>query len=323
MKIFSLNKSILAKNVLNKFQSEEIDEQLKIEKFSDGEFCPIFKKSIRDEDIFIMADGHSSEDIVKLLLTIDACKRSGAKSTSLIMPYLPYSRSDKNDHIRQSISSKLLADVLSSVGISKLITIDLHNPSITGFYNVPVIHLKPNRIFIEYIKSLNLQNICFVSPDHGATKRTLDFAKNFEGSTFAVIDKKRTKPNEVASMNLLNSVEGKNVIIIDDMGDTMSTICKASNLVIEKGALSVRAVLTHPVLSGISMSNINESPLKELIVSDTITSVYKKVYKYNQEMCWNKSGKLSPKINIISCGDLLSNSIENILKKISINDINL
>jgi len=319
MKLFSLNKSTLAKSVISEFQSDDIDNFLKIDKFSDGEFCPIFKQSIRDEDIYIMADGHSSDDIIKLLLTIDAAKRAGSGSISVIMPYLPYSRSDKNDHIRQSISSKLLADLLTGIGISKLITIDLHNSSIQAFYNVPVIHLMPNRIFIDYVKSLKLDNLCFVSPDSGAVKRTLNFAKHFDDATFAVIDKKRTKPNEIASMNLLNTVEGKNVIIIDDLGDTMNTICKSASLVMEKGAKSVRAVLTHPVLSGQSMETISKSPLTELIVSDTIVSVYDKVNYYNTEIC---SKIQCPKISIISCSNLLTNSIARLIKHESINELN-
>lgn len=317
MKICSLNKSFLAKKTLSYFTSENIDDQLRIGKFSDGEFCPVFSKSIRDEDIFIIADGHSSEDIMKLLLTIDASKRSGCHSVSVVIPYLPYSRSDKNDHIRQSISAKLLADLLTTSGVSKIITIDLHNPCIQGFYNVPVIHLMPNKIFIEHIKSLNLTDICFVSPDHGATKRTLNIAKYFPDSTFAVIDKKRTKPNEISSMSLLNSVKDKNVIFIDDLGDTMGTICKAAELVMNEGALSCRGVLTHPVLSGNALENLSNSPLKELIVSDSIASIYNKIEKYNDFV---KSDK--PSISIVSCSELLFKSIEKLLKHESINELN-
>ncbi len=315
MKIFSINKSKLSKDIIDKFQSSDIDSELKIEKFSDGEFCPIFLKSVRHEDIYIMADGHSSEDIIKLLLTIDSAKRSGCNSVSVVMPYLPYSRSDKNDHIRQSISAKVLADLLTNSGVSNLITIDLHNNSIQGFYNIPVIHLLSNRIFVNYIKSLNIDNICFVAPDHGATKRTLSMAKNFDNSTFAVIDKKRTKPNEIASMTLLNSVKDKNVIIIDDLGDTMGTICKAADLVMSQGALSVRGVLTHPVLSGKALENISQSSLTELIVSDTIPNVYDKLELY-------KDLKSDTKISVISCSDLISNSIEKLMKHESINELN-
>lgn len=318
MEIYSLNKSTLSKKIIENFQSEEVDNQLRIDKFSDGELCPIFSKTIRGKDLFIMADGHTSEDIMKLLLTIDAAKRSGANSTAVIMPYLPYSRSDKNDHIRQSISSKLLADILKSVGISQIITIDLHNPSIQGFYNVPVIHLSPNRIFRNYINFLNLEDICFVAPDQGATKRALNIAKHFTDSSFAVIDKKRLKPNEVSSMVLLGKVEGKNVILLDDIGDTMGTICKASELVMNNGALSVRAALTHGVLSGNALENISKSSLKEIMITDSVASVYDKVNYY-----YNKYGDNAPKITIISCCDLLSISIDKIIKKEGISDIHL
>ena len=325
MRVFSLNKSVLAKRLSEKLVRPDDDNYLEVINFSDGEYCPVFKQSIRHEDVYIIADGHTSNDIMKLLLTIDAAKRSGAGSVSVIMPYLPYSRSDKNDHIRQSIAAKLLADVLTIAGINKLMTIDLHNNSIQGFYNVPVIHLLSNRIFLDYIKDLKLDNLCFVAPDHGATKRTLSMAKNFPDSTFAVIDKKRNKPNEIASMTLLNSVEGKNVIIVDDLGDTMNTICKGANLVMKNGALSVRAVLTHPVLSrnfmkenGDSLETISKSPLKELIVSDTVVSVYDKLKIYN-EIFTNED---KPKISIISCDNLLVNSVERLMKNESISDLN-
>jgi ribose-phosphate pyrophosphokinase len=316
MKIYSLNKSILSKKILSNFVEQNFDDYLKIDKFSDGEFCPVFLSSIREEDIYIIFDGHSSEDIIKLLLTIDAAKRSGAKSISVIAPYLPYSRSDKNDHIRQSISAKLLADILTNVGISKIITIDLHNPSIQGFYNVPVIHLLSNKIFINHIKSLNLDNLCFVAPDHGATKRNLLLAKNFENSTFAVIDKKRVKPNEVASMSLINSVKGKNVIIFDDLGDTLGTICKATDLLLENGALSVRGVLTHPVMSGNALNKLSQSKMSELIVSDSIPSIYNKIEFYNQS-------SHNCNVTILSCSGLITNSIEKLQKHESINELNL
>ena len=316
MKIFSLNKSILSKKILSNLPGQNFDDNLKIDKFSDGEFCPVFLSSIREEEIYLIFDGHSAEDIIKLLLTIDAAKRSGAKSISVIAPYLPYSRSDKNDHIRQSISAKLLADILTDVGISKIITIDLHNPSIQGFYNVPVVHLLSNKIFTKHIKSLNLDNLCFVAPDHGATKRNLLLAKNFENSTFAVIDKKRVKPNEIASMSLINSVEGKNVVIFDDLGDTLGTICKATDLLFENGALSVRGVLTHPVMSGNALDKLSKSKMTELIVSDSIPSIYSKIEFYNQS-------KHNCNVTILSCSNLITNSIEKLQKHESINELNL
>jgi ribose-phosphate pyrophosphokinase len=315
MKIFSINKSKLTNQILQEFTTNNYDHHLRIDKFSDGEYCPVFLSSVRDEDVYLIADGHSSEDIIKLLLTIDAAKRSGSKSISVIAPYLPYSRSDKNDHIRQSISAKLLADILSNVGVSKIITIDLHNSSIQGFYNFPVIHLLSNKIFTHYIKSLQLDNLCFVAPDHGATKRNLSLAKSFEDSTFAVIDKKRIKPNEIASMTLINSVQGKNVIMFDDIGDTLGTLCKAAELLKQNGALTVRGILTHPVLSGDSLTKLANSNLTELIVSDTIPSVYNKLEKFST---------LGSNCNmtILSCSDLIVKSLEKLLKHESINELN-
>ena len=316
MKIFSLNKSDLSKKILQNFQSEEIDNQLKIDKFSDGEFCPFFKKSIRGENVFIIADGHTSDDIIKLLLVIDASKRSGATKINVIYPYVPYSRSDKMDSLRTTIGAKLLSDVLQVAGISNLICIDLHSESISGFYNIPVIHLSSGRIFIDYIKSLNIDNICFTAPDAGASKRNQRLAKAFYNSTNATINKTRNIPNEVAKMELIGSVKDKNVIIYDDMSDTFGTISKASKLIMDNGALSVRAVITHGVLSEGSLENIANSQLTELIISDTVSLTYDKIKKYELIQ------SIKPKITVISCSDILIKSIYSLLTNNSINEIN-
>lgn len=314
MKFFSLNKSDLSKQVFDgvqeakeasypynakklfkllskmmKIKSDEnvnCDENFKIDKFSDGELCPIFKKSIRDQHVFIMADGHDSENIVKLLLTIDAAKRSGAKKITLIYPYMPYSRQDKNDHVRSSIGAKMMADILQAAGITRIICIELHAPAIQGFFNIPIIHLNGNKIFTKYMKNLDLENVTICSPDHGALKRNTDFAKNFPDWLAAVIDKKRKKPNEVASMEITGeeNIVGRNIVSVDDMGDTLGTLSKAANLVMEKGALSFRAFLTHPVLSGNALRTLYFSKITELVVSDTIVSVYDKHEKYYEIM---------------------------------------
>jgi len=377
MKFFSLNKSDLSKKVfagitynensfkgslmkmlsnfgytLHKKTFTEDDQNLKIDTFADGEMCPIFQKSIRNEHVTIMADGHSSADIVKLLLTVDAANRSGAKKITVIYPYFPYARQDKNDHIRSSIGAKMMANLLQKVGVSRIISIEMHSPAIQGFFDIPVIHLNGNRIFGEYVKSLKLENVTNCSPDHGAIKRNSDFAKYFPDCLSAVIDKKRKKPNEVASMEITGeeNIPGRNVVCIDDMGDTLGTLAKSADLVMSKGALSYTAFLTHPVLSGNALKNLFYSKITELVVSDTISSVYDKKIQYNkmlEEEAYGKAvsefenvkyseeafrNRLSElreevkanhaKFTIVSCDKLLINSINRIINKQSINELN-
>ena len=286
--------------------SEFIQESLQIDRFSDGEILPLFKNSIRDEDIFFIQTPQSSDEIIETLLVVDAAKRAGCKSFTLVSPFMPYSRQDKTDHIRSSIGSKMIADVLEKAGVTRLMTIDLHSSSIQGFYNIPVIHLNGNKVFIDYIKSLDLEDICIVAPDQGAVKRASDFCKAFPDATFAMINKRRIKPNEVHSMELVGDVKDKNIIIVDDMADTGGTLKKAAGLMMESGAKSVRAVATHGVLSGMAYDNINSSVLSELIVSDSIS----------------KPG-ISDKIKYISCSKLISKSITALVQKKSIHELNL
>lgn len=286
--------------------SEFIQESLQIDRFSDGEILPLFKNSIRDEDIFFIQTPQSSDEIIETLLVVDAAKRAGCKSFTLVSPFMPYSRQDKTDHIRSSIGSKMIADVLEKAGVTRLMTIDLHSSSIQGFYNIPVIHLNGNKVFIDYIKSLDLEDICIVAPDQGAVKRASDFCKAFPDATFAMINKRRIKPNEVHSMELVGDVKDKNIIIVDDMADTGGTLKKAAGLMMESGAKSVRAVATHGVLSGMAYDNINSSVLSELIVSDSISKP-----------------EISDKIKYISCSKLISKSIIALVQKKSIHELNL
>lgn len=283
-------------------------ETLSIERFSDGEILPRFTDSVREEDVFFIQTTNSSDYIVETLLVIDAAKRAGAKSFTLIAPFQGYSRQDKTDHIRSSIGSKMMSDILEKVGMTRLITIDLHASAIQGFYNTSVIHLNGNKIFIPYIKSLNLDNISICSPDHGAVKKNTDFAKAFPDSTFAVINKKRIKPNEIHSMELIGDVRGKNVIIVDDMADTLGTLSKASEVLMDNGAISVRAISTHGILSGKAMENLDKSKLTELIVSDTIGDVYLKKH---------------PKLKIISSANLIVDVIDRLVKNKSIHELNM
>jgi ribose-phosphate pyrophosphokinase len=278
---------------------------LSIEKFSDGEILPRFNESVRDQDVLFIQSTNSAESIMETLLVLDAAKRAGCASFTLIAPFQGYSRQDKTDHIRSSIGSKVMANILTAGGLDKLITIDLHASAIQGFYDIPVIHLNGNKIFTGYIKSLNLDNLVICSPDQGAIKRNADFAKAFPEATFALINKKRIKPNEIHSMELMGDVQGKNVVIVDDMADTLGTLKKASDLLIANGAKSVRAIATHGVLSGKAFENLEQSHLTELIVSDTI-----------------KIDKTSDKLKVISCDKILATTIHQLQRRKSVHEIN-
>ena len=311
MKIYSGSSSEeLTNRICDELNSISLSEsritpgKLQIDKFSDGEILPLFKESIRDEDVFFVQTTNTSDNIMETLLVIDAAKRAGCRSFTLVAPFQGYSRQDKTDHLRSSIGSKVLADVLVSVGMSRIITIDLHASAIQGFYDVPVIHLNGNKIFIDHIRENQIDDLTILAPDQGAVKRASDFCKAFPDSTFAMINKKRIKPNEIHSMELVGEVEGRNVVIVDDMADTLGTLKKASELIMEKGAKSVRAIATHGVLSGKAYENLETSVLSEVLVSDSIPS------------------KSSDRLKVISCDKLIAKAIWGLASKKSINEIN-
>jgi ribose-phosphate pyrophosphokinase len=309
MKIFSgTNYNSLTQEVITLLNEPNLSlGNLQIDKFSDGEILPLFRESIRDEDVFFINSTDSSESIMETLLVVDAAKRAGCKSFTLVAPFQGYSRQDKTDHLRSSIGSKMLSDILEKVGVSRLITIDLHASSIQGFYNIPVIHLNGNKIFIDYLKMMNIEDMCIVAPDQGAVKRASDFCKAFPDATFALINKKRIKPNEIHSMELVGDVSGKNVVIVDDLADTLGTMKKATDLLIESGAKSVMGVATHGVLSGKAIENLSTSKMDKFIVSDTISSTL------------HKNGD---KLLVVSSAKLISNSILALKQHKSINEIN-
>ena len=315
MKIFNGSSSKELTNQICEIINEQLQDvvhltgsispgKLKIDKFSDGEILPLFQESVRDEDVFFVQTTNSSDNIMETLLVIDAAKRAGCKSFTLVAPFQSYSRQDKTDHLRSSIGSKVLADVLTAAGMSRIITIDLHASAIQGFYNVPVIHLNGNKIFIDYIKEHQIEDLTIVAPDQGAVKRASDFCKAFPDASFAMINKKRIKPNEIHSMELVGDVTGRNVVIVDDMADTLGTMCKAAELLMEKGAKSVRAIATHGILSGKAYTNLESSVLTELLVSDSIPA------------------KLSPKLKVISCDNIIARSIWGLVNKKSIHELN-
>lgn len=240
------------------------------QQFSDGEMSPFIGESVRGHDVFIIQSTFApAENFMELLLMIDAAKRASASTVNVIVPYFGYARQDRKDKPRVAIAAKLIANLLSAAGATRVMTCDLHADQIQGFFDIPVDHLDGNYIFVPYLKSLNLSNIMFASPDVGGIKRARSFAKFFNAE-LAVCDKYRKEANKIEAMRLIGEVEGKDVILVDDLVDTGGTLCKAAGLLKEKGASSVRAICTHPVLSGKAYENIQGSDLVELVVSDTI-----------------------------------------------------
>ena len=244
----------------------EVDYQ----QFSDGEMSPFLAESVRGHEVFLIQSTFApSDNLMELLLMIDAAKRASASSINVVIPYFGYARQDRKDRPRVAIAAKLIANLISAAGATRIMACDLHADQIQGFFDIPVDHLDGSYIFVPYLKSLKLHDIMFASPDVGGIKRARSFAKFFNAE-LAVCDKYRKEANKVSSMRLIGEVEGKDVVLVDDLVDTAGTICKAAALLKDKGAKSVRAVCTHPVLSGNAYENIENSVLEELAVSDTI-----------------------------------------------------
>lgn len=244
---------------------------VELQQFSDGEMQPIIKESIRGEYVcFIQSTYAPSDNIMELLLLIDAARRASAHYITAVIPYFGYARQDRKDRPRVPISAKLFANLLTSAGVSRIMTMDLHAAQIQGFFDIPVDHLDSSAVFVPYIKQLgNTDDLVFASPDVGGTKRARSYAKNFKAE-MVICDKYREKANEVAGMTVIGDVTGKDVILIDDICDTAGTLSNAATALIEKGAKSVRAVCTHAVLSGKAYERIEASQLTELVVTDTI-----------------------------------------------------
>lgn len=275
-----------------------------VNQFSDGEFQPVINDSIRGNHVFIIQSTFQpSDNLLELLMLVDACKRASAKYVTVVMPYYGYARQDRKDRPRVSIASKLVADLLTVAGASRVMTMDVHADQIQGFFNIPLDHLFGSSIFIPYIKDLNLENLCIAAPDVGSTKRARFYAQQFN-CDMVICDKYRKKHNEVAEMTLIGDVKGKNVILVDDIIDTGNTLCKAADLLKENGAISVRAMCTHPVLSGKAYENVENSSLIELAVSDSIPLK-----------------KQSPKVKVISIAELFGTAIESTFQYKSIHSL--
>ncbi|MBN1926897.1 MAG: ribose-phosphate pyrophosphokinase [Prolixibacteraceae bacterium] len=239
-------------------------------RFSDGEFEPCFEETIRGSYVFIVQSTFPpSDNLWELLLMIDAAKRASAYKVIAVIPYFGYARQDRKDKPRVSIGAKLAADVLSKAGIDRIITVDLHADQIQGFFDAPVDHLYASSLFVPYIKEMNLPNVVIASPDVGGTKRANTYAKLLE-TDLVICHKARSKANVIGDMTVIGDVKGKDVIIVDDIIDTAGTITTAANLFIEKGATSVRAFATHPILSGPAIERIENSALEVIYFTDTI-----------------------------------------------------
>ena len=272
-----------------------------VSRFSDGEFQPSYEETVRGSDIFIIQSTFPPADnLFELLLLIDAAKRASARNIIAVIPYFGFARQDRKDQPRVAIGAKLVANLLEAAGVTRIMTMDLHADQIQGFFEVPVDHLYASSIFLPYIKNLNLPNLTMAAPDTGGSKRANAYAK-FLDAEMAICYKQRKKANVIQSMTVIGDVEGRNVVLVDDIIDTAGTLATAADMMMDKGAASVRAVCTHPILSGKAYERIENSKITELIVCDTIP--------LKQE---------SKKIKVLSVADLFSDVISKVLSYESI-----
>jgi ribose-phosphate pyrophosphokinase len=269
VKLFSGTRSQYLSEKIADYYGQPLGKMV-IERFSDGEFQPNLLESVRGNYVFLMQSTFAPTDnLFELLLMVDAARRASADYITAVMPYFGMARQDRKDKPRVAIGSKLVANLLSAAGVNRVMTMDLHADQIQGFFDMPVDHLQSTAVFIPYIEKLNLPNLIFASPDVGSTKRNRRYAIHFN-TDLVICDKYRKRANEIAEMTVIGEVKGKDVIIVDDIVDTAGTLCNAANILMDKGANSVRAFATHPILSGQAYENIEASALMELIVTDTL-----------------------------------------------------
>ena len=277
--------------------------KMQMTKFSDGEFAVSYEESIRGRDIFLVQSTFpTSDNLMELLLMIDAAKRASARTINAVMPYFGWARQDRKDKPRVSIGAKLVADLLSVAGVNRVITMDLHADQIQGFFDVPVDHLYASGVLLPYLQSLKLDDLVIASPDVGGSKRANTYAK-YLGCPLVLCNKTRARANVVATMQIIGDVEGKNVVIVDDMVDTAGTITKAADLMIASGAKSVRACASHCVMSGPASERVQESALTEIVFTDSIP--------YTQRCA---------KVKQISVADMFAETIRRVIDNESISD---
>ena len=301
VKIFSCTESLVLAEKIAKEYGCELGK-VNFSHYSDGEYQPSFEESVRGARLFLIGSTQpSSDNLMELLLMIDAAKRASARHITAVMPYFGWARQDRKDKPRVPIGAKLIANLLEAAGATRIITMDLHADQIQGFFEKPVDHLYASTIFTPYIESLKLEELTIASPDMGGSKRAYAYSRFLE-SNVVVCYKQRKKANVVSHMELIGEVEGKNVIIVDDMVDTAGTLTKAADLMVERGAKSVRAICTHALLSGNAIERIEKSKLTELIVTDTIPEK-----------------KKSNKIKVLTCANLFADVMHSVNNNQSIN----
>ncbi|WP_158962080.1 ribose-phosphate pyrophosphokinase [Myroides fluvii] len=299
-KIFACSQSIeLAEKIAKEYGIEL--GKVTLSHYSDGEFQPSFEESIRGRRVFLVCSTFpTSDNLMELLLMCDAAKRASARHITAVIPYFGWARQDRKDKPRVPIGAKLVAKLLESAGATRIMTMDLHADQIQGFFEKPVDHLYASTIFLPYVKSLNIENLTIASPDMGGSKRAYAYSK-FLDSDVVICYKQRRQANIIEKMELIGDVTGRNVILVDDMIDTGGTLAKAADMMLERGALSVRAICTHAILSGSAYEKIEESSLTELIVTDSIPLK-----------------KPCTKIKVLSCAPLFAETMHNVQSNLSI-----
>ncbi|MCP4884152.1 MAG: ribose-phosphate pyrophosphokinase [Flavobacteriales bacterium] len=296
-KIFASSQSVVLAEKIAESYGMELGKVRK-NLFSDGEYQVCFEESIRGRRIFLIGSTNPPNDnLMEMLLMIDAAKRASARHITAVMPYFGWARQDRKDQPRVPIAAKMVAKILQAAGATRIMTMDLHADQIQGFFEVPVDHLFASTILLPHVEALNLDNITIASPDMGGSKRAYAYSKYLKCEV-VICYKQRKKANVIDTMEVIGNVEGRNIILVDDMVDTAGTLTKAANIMMERGALSVRALTTHAILSGPAYERIESSDLQELIVTDTIPLK-----------------KESSKIKVVSCAPLFAD----VMKKVQTN----
>lgn len=304
VKIFSGQSSRYLAEQIAEYYGQPLGEII-VQRFKDGEFQLVINESVRGSYVFyVQSTFPPMDNLMELLMFVDAAKRASAGYICVVIPYFGFARQDRKDRPRVSITSKLVANLLTAAGADRVMTMDLHADQIQGFFDIPVDHLSSTAVYKPFIQKMGLKNLTFATPDVGGTKRARSYSQFFDNSTLVICDKFRKVANEVAEMTLIGNVEGRNVILVDDIIDTGNTLCKAAKIIMEEGALSVRAICTHPVLSGDAYENIENSALTEVIVTDTIPLK-----------------KQSEKIKVLSVSQLFGKSIRHAHEFKSINSL--
>jgi ribose-phosphate pyrophosphokinase len=299
-KIFACTQSMPLAEQIAKAYGQTLGK-VNFSRYSDGEYQPSFEESVRGTRVFIIGSTNpSSDNLMEMLLMLDAAKRASARHINAVLPYYGWARQDRKDKPRVPIAAKLVAKMLETAGATRIITMDLHADQIQGFFEKPVDHLFASTIFLPHLKQLNLPNLCMASPDMGGSKRAYTYSKALE-SDVVICYKQREKANVISHMELIGEVKGKNVVLVDDMVDTAGTLTKAADLMVERGALSVRAITTHGLLSGNAYERIENSKLTELIITDSISKEHP-----------------SSKIKVLSCAELFADVMHRVHSNTSI-----